>query len=207
MSTLVTLLTSVADDVLAARDDLNRLDAVAGDGDLGITMATVATTFKALVSELEHGDLAIFLKQCGAEIARTAPSSGGTLVATAFLRAGRVATDTQEGRGLALLVELVATAQQGIEERGKARPGSRTMLDALAPAAAALRAAADQQVTLSSALGAAAAAAMAGAEATKTMRATVGRAGWLAERAEGYMDAGAFLVAIVFASAARHARD
>src|SRR5205085_4929417 len=123
-----------------------------------------------------------------------------TLVATGFLRAGRVASEPAAD-DVAALTRALEAAQQGIEERGKAAPGDKTMLDALAPAVAALRESAGQP--LAGALARAAEAAAAGAAATRQMRAKVGRAGWLADRAEGSEDAGAHLVATALAAAAR----
>src|SRR5206468_2736974 len=140
------------------------------------------------------------LKRCGSELARKAPSTAGTLVATGFLRAGRVAADPASD-GVAALTRALEAAQQGIEERGKAAPGDKTMLDALAPAVAALREASGE--TLAGALARASAAAAAGAAATAGLRAKVGRAGWLADRSEGSEDAGAHLVATALAAAAR----
>lgn len=194
---------AVADDVVAAKDELTRLDAVAGDGDLGITMATAGAALKALLPELAGQDLATLLKRCGSELARKAPSTSGTLAATAFLRAGRAASDATLG-GTALLAQLAAAAQQGIQERGKAAPGDKTMLDALAPAVAALQQAAGANAAIPTALADAARAARAGADTTRSMRAKVGRAGWLADRSVGHEDGGAYLVALIFASAARH---
>jgi len=194
---------AVADDVVAAKDELTRLDAVAGDGDLGITMATAGAALKALLPELAGQDLATLLKRCGSELARKAPSTSGTLAATAFLRAGRAASDATLG-GTALLAQLAAAAQQGIQERGKAAPGDKTMLDALAPAVAALQQAAGANAAIPAALADAARAARAGADTTRSMRAKVGRAGWLADRSVGHEDGGAYLVALIFASAARH---
>jgi dihydroxyacetone kinase len=203
MMALTNVLAAVARDVVAERDELNRLDGVAGDGDMGITMTTAANALLAIFPEIARQDLATALKRCGSELARKAPSTSGTLVATAFLRAGRAAGDATSSP-VDQLAHLVEAALRGIEERGKSAPGDKTMLDALAPAATALRAAADDGTSLHAALTQAASAAADGAHATATMRARVGRAGWLADRSEGNVDAGAYLVAVVFASAARH---
>ncbi len=193
----------VADDVIAARDELNRLDAAAGDGDLGVTMATGGAAVKAILPELSDADTASLLRRCGSELARKAPSTSGTLLATAFLRAGKAASDSTR-TNTALLAELLAAAQQGISERGKASPGDKTMLDALGPAVAAVQRAADNGASLHAALVDATAAAQEGAAATKAMRPKIGRASWMADRSEGQVDAGASLVAVIFASAARH---
>ena len=199
------VLGAVAAEVAAAADELNRLDGVAGDGDLGVTMTQAATALQALLPELEGQDLAAQLRRCGSELARKAPSTSGTLLATGFLRAARAAGEPDSGApgDTARLARLLAAAQTGIQERGKAAPGDRTMLDALAPAVAALQAGAEAGAPLAPSLAGAARAAAEGAEATRTMRAKVGRAGWLAERAAGNVDAGAALVALILAAASR----
>jgi dihydroxyacetone kinase len=77
------------------------------------------------------------------------------------------------------------------------------MLDALRPAADALAGAAANDADIPAAVAAAASAADQGARATASMAAKVGRAGWLADRAAGHEDAGARLVALAFAAAAK----
>jgi phosphoenolpyruvate---glycerone phosphotransferase subunit DhaL len=205
MSRFTRVLESVANDVIADADTLNRLDGVAGDGDLGVTMTAAASAVRDLLPALEGMDLDVALKRVGSELARKAPSTCGTLLATALLRAGRTAGDASfaslEGE-VARLALLFGAAQQGIEERGKASPGDKTLLDALAPAREALHAASGT-LDVDAALRQAAAAAAAGAERTKVLRARVGRAGWLADRSQGHEDAGAYLVALILASAAR----
>ena len=203
MSSFVEVLTRVAEDVSAAQAELNQLDGIAGDGDLGLTMSTGARALLALVPELEALDLAGALRRCGAELARKAPSTSGTLLATAFLRAASAVGG--DASSASVLARALAASQTGIEQRGKASVGDKTMLDALAPASAAAQRAAEADADLCAALRAAAAAAAEGAIATQTMRAKVGRAGWLADRSEGHQDAGAHLVALILASAVRHA--
>jgi len=207
MSELGRVIDAVAHDVLAAQAELNRLDGVAGDGDLGATMAAGASALIAVLPEINDLDLAAALRRCGTELARKAPSTSGTLIATACLRAGGAAatdTPTTAESPTSVAARLVDAGLAGIQQRGKAHTGDKTMLDALDPAATALREAAAQGAALPDALTSAATAAHAGAEATRDMRARVGRAGWLAERSEGNMDAGAYLVALIFESASRH---
>ncbi|HEX5822908.1 MAG TPA: DAK2 domain-containing protein, partial [Candidatus Limnocylindrales bacterium] len=103
----------------------------------------------------------------------------------------------------ATVADLLDAGRDEIARRGKVEPGNRTMLDALAPAAAAFRAAADRGTPVGGCLAVAAAAADAGATSTAAMEATTGRAGWLADRARGHEDAGARLIAVVLDAAAR----
>jgi dihydroxyacetone kinase len=207
VATLTAVLAAVTDAMAAAADELNQLDGVAGDGDLGVTMTTAASVVAALLPELEGQDAATVLKRLGSEVARKAPSTGGTLLATGLLRAGRAAGEDIPGGPVARLARLVAEAQAGVQQRGGVNPGDKTAVDALDPAARALQAAADEGLGLAAALARAATAAADGAAATASMAATVGRAGWLAERSAGHVDAGARLVAIMFAAAADRVRS
>jgi dihydroxyacetone kinase len=204
MTELNRIIEAVLRDVLAAQAELNRLDGVAGDGDLGATMAAGAGALLAVLPEMEDLDLAASLRRCGTELARKAPSTSGTLLATACLRAAGAAARTEAESDASVAARLVDAALTGIQQRGKAQIGDKTMLDALAPAAASLRESASARVELPQALSSAAAAAESGAEETRTMRARVGRAGWLADRSEGSVDAGAHLMALIFDSVARH---
>ncbi|HLH68703.1 MAG TPA: DAK2 domain-containing protein [Candidatus Dormibacteraeota bacterium] len=190
---------AAADAVQASADRLNRLDGQAGDGDLGVTMTIGARVVRELLPGLEGQPPAAVLRACGAALARRAPSTSGTLVATALLRAARV---VDEEAGATALARALRAAQEGIQERGKARPGGKTMLDALAPAVVAAEAAAGRGAGIGEALRAAAVAAEAGAQATREMLPGHGRASWLAERSAGHEDAGARLVAILLQASA-----
>jgi dihydroxyacetone kinase len=198
----VDLLESVCTSLLDARDELNRLDGVAGDGDLGLTVTHGAKALLELAPSLRELGEAEAIGKCGREIARRAPSTGGTLIAFAFMAAGKVAIDPGAG-GVARAAAYLDAAASSIAQRGEVEPGDRTMLDALRPAADAVRAAVDAGGTPTDAATGAARAADDGATATASMAAKVGRAGWLAERAAGHEDAGARLVALTVEAAAR----
>ena len=195
----------VATDLLERKDELNRLDGVAGDGDLGLTVSTGARALLDLAPTLEELSEADAIRRCGTEIARRAPSTGGTLIAFAFMAAAKASVasgETPVERAAAYL----EAAADSIGQRGQVAPGDRTMLDALRPAADAFRAVADRGDDSASAVAAATRAADEGAKATATMAAKVGRAGWLADRAAGNEDAGARLVAMAIRAAAMERR-
>jgi len=194
------VLVAVAAALRDARDELNRLDGIAGDGDLGLTAGRAADALDELAPAIA-ADVAP-AATIGRALARKAPSTGGTLVAFACLAAGRAVVAGDEPVVAAVGSRLDA-ARDEIATRGKVGPGDRTMLDAIGPAVDAYLASAAGGAGLGEALAAAATAADAGAAATATMEATTGRAGWLADRARGHEDAGARLVAIVLAAAAR----
>jgi dihydroxyacetone kinase-like protein len=201
MNGLLEALRSISEEVRERADELNELDGWAGDGDLGVTVSTAAGVVLGLLPELEEATVQSVLKQCGSAVAREAPSTAGTLIAAGLLRAAQVASDAQGDA--VTLARLLEASLAGITELGGAQLGSKTMLDALGPAAKAATEAAARGEGLACALGAAADAADRGAKATVSMQPRHGRAGWLVERSIGHEDGGARLVAMVLAAAAR----
>jgi dihydroxyacetone kinase len=202
---LAGLLVAVAADLAAHRDELNRLDGVAGDGDLGVTVTLAAEALAAIAPGLSDLSTPDALRLVGTEIARKAPSTSGTLVAFAFLAAGRVGdVDADDERPGARAIPYLEAAARSIEERGKVSVGDRTMLDGLRPGVDAFRAAIEGGESVPEAARTAASAADRGAAATAAMTPTVGRAAWLGERARDHEDAGARLVAMAFEAAGGH---
>lgn len=193
---------AVATELLEARDELNRLDGVAGDGDLGLTVTNACRALLELAPSLAELSESDAIRRCGTEIARKAPSTGGTLLAFALMAAAKAPVDAPSP-AVERAAGYLAAAAASVAQRGQVAPGDRTMLDALAPAAEAVRRVADDGGGAAAAARAAADAADGGARATSTMAAKVGRAGWLADRAAGHEDAGARLVAMAFAAATR----
>jgi dihydroxyacetone kinase-like protein len=90
----------------------------------------------------------------------------------------------------------------GIQQRGSARPGEKTMIDALLPAMTALRDGLAAGASFTDALAAAAAAANMGMEATIAMQATKGRASYLGPRSIGHQDPGATSACMLVQAAA-----
>jgi dihydroxyacetone kinase len=205
MTAVGLLLTSVADDVARAVDELNQLDGIAGDGDLGLTAQRAATAIRSAV-ESGASDLPTLLRLCGRNVAREAPSTAGTLAASGMLAAGAAARDlgTAGADAVGGTAALLRAAQEGIEKLGGAKIGDKTLLDALIPAVQRFSEVAKTGSTLQLATDEAATAARRGAAATATMEPRTGRAGWLPERSRGHVDAGAHLTALAFESAARH---
>ena len=181
----------VAAALITHASTFEKLDAAAGDGDLGITAGKIAQGMR-IANAAATGDLKADLMLIGREIAKAAPSTFGTLFATGFIRAAAVVTTDADA--LSNTQGAIAAAFDGIAARGKAGIGERTLLDALYPAVLALKNATD----LPSGLSAAARAARAGVVATAEMAPKHGRAGWIGERVKGLEDAGATVVAVIF---------
>jgi phosphoenolpyruvate---glycerone phosphotransferase subunit DhaL len=188
--TFVAALFSAADHVCDARDELCALDAAAGDGDLGATLATGFTAIRESEGIVGAADVGAALSQAGMELARKTPGTIGALLATAFMRGGK-SLDGVVDPTPAQVAEMLAVATAGVAERGGVTIGQRTVVDAMASSAEAAAAAADRGASLVETLDDAAQGAREGAEATKDMEPVVGRAGWIKDRARGMPDAGA----------------
>lgn len=183
---------AIADAIEADRDRLCQLDGIIGDADHGVTMvigfSAVTTALQGL--DAATADPTLVFNTAAKSFLNAVGASSGPLYATAFMRAGSVV----KGRPTLdrdAIVAVVAAMAKGIQERGKAEPGDKTMLDAWLPAAEAAKAAAARNEDVKACLAAALAAATDGAEATKTMMASKGRASRLGARVLGHMDPGA----------------
>ena len=194
-----------AADVAEQRDYLVDLDRAIGDGDHGENMDR---GFKAAVEALgqaEPASVAEVLKTVAKTLMSTVGGAAGPLYGTAFLRASKAAGDGElDAAGVAAIIE---GALGGIQARGKATTGEKTMVDAWTPALDAARAAAESGADAVATLQAAATAAEAGAAATGPLRATKGRASYLGERSIGHLDPGAVSTSLILRAAARAAGE
>jgi phosphoenolpyruvate---glycerone phosphotransferase subunit DhaL len=192
---LAALIIHVSDEMMASKDKLAELDAIIGDGDLGVTVTLGFTAVKKSIQAGGYTDMQTLLSGCGMAFADNAASTFGALMSTMFTRAGR----TIKGKDQIGPVEVAAMLQaavEGVEQRGKAHLGDKTMLDALIPAREALNKAAADGKKLPECMDAALEAARNGAEETKKLRSKAGRSEWMGDRTIGVKDAGA--AAMVF---------
>lgn len=202
MSGLADVVEAACVEVQAHADELNRLDALAGDGDLGVTARNLASAVLEQRDLFAGNDLAGALSAAGLRVAERAPSTAGSLLASGLLGAGHAVAQASP-EPAQRLAELLAGAYAAIVRRGKAERGARTMLDALGPASDAATAVAAKGGSAAEVITAAARAASIGVEATATMTPRFGRASWMPERAAGHVDAGAYLIAVILEAAAR----
>jgi phosphoenolpyruvate---glycerone phosphotransferase subunit DhaL len=194
-------LSAAADAVEGSAEELNRLDGYAGDGDLGITMSQAAQALREVLAASDETTVSQLLSSCGAAIARSAPSTSGTLVATGFLRAGKALADPP-ANGTEALVRAFAAALEGIQGRGKASVGDRTLVDCLDAVCNSLQLCLASGLGPAEALERAARSAKAATEATAEMEPKAGRASWVPERAKGHPDAGCAMLAIALQAVA-----
>ena len=169
---------------------LTDLDAAIGDNDHGINMARGFKKVDADLPGLAGKDIGAILKKVGMDLVSTVGGSSGPLYGTAFMKAGAKAAGKNE-ISLDDFIVMMDEAIGGVQLRGKAVKGEKTMLDAMIPAQEAMKAAAAGGADAAAVLQAGVKAAEEGVEYTKTIIATKGRASYLGERSIGHQDPGA----------------
>ncbi len=191
----------VAAALKADQSMLTELDQAVGDGDLGVTAVKLAEALESAAGQGGGADLGKFLAQTGMALNRAAPSTMGTLMATALMQAGKTVMG-KESLAVADLPQLLRAATEGVQARGKASLGDKTLLDALQPASEAFAAAISAGKSLPVAAEAMVAAARDGRDRVTPLRNKIGRAGWLGERTEGKVDPGCGLAVVVLTAIA-----
>jgi dihydroxyacetone kinase len=188
-----------------AAPELSRLDAVAGDGDHGVNMVAAFRSARAVLATEQLAGAGDVFASVGRTFAAEAGGSAGALFGSIFGAIGGCLrrSDQPDTTNLADGLERAATQVSAI---GRTRAGSKTMLDALLPAAEAARAEADAGGGIADVLTAAARASERGAAATADMRAASGRARHALDGAIGTMDPGAVTVSLMLGAWAEVAR-
>lgn len=190
-----------AEVVAAEKDRLTALDAAIGDADHGANLDRGMRAVVAKLPAVEDKDVGTILKTVGMTLVSTVGGASGPLLGTLFLQLGA----TTAGKAELSLADWVAAWKAGVNgvmSRGKAVPGDKTMVDALAPARDALREALAGDESLVAALHNAAEAADQGARDTIPLVARRGRASYLGERSVGHQDPGATSSALLVRAAA-----
>jgi dihydroxyacetone kinase len=175
--------------LVAQTDYLTSLDQAIGDGDMGITMGKIGEALLAFVDANPIDDIGKYLFQLGTATNKAAPSTMGTLTAGALMSAGKIVRDRTELEP-GDLAAMFQAADEGIQTRGKAKLGDKTVVDALHPACEAFGAAIAAGSSLHEAGAAAIEAAAAGRDSVTPLRSKIGRASWVGERTEGIVDPG-----------------
>jgi dihydroxyacetone kinase-like protein len=187
------------------RQQLTEMDQAVGDGDFGISMDRGFTAVDAELSANPPADIKGVFQKTATVLIKTMGGSSGPLLGTLFLRAGETCAGKSE-LGPADVVLMFKAGVDGMQQRGKAAVGDKTMMDALIPAVEAMQRASDAGSDLPAILDQGVAAAHAGAEATKTMQARKGRASYIGDRSVGHPDPGAVAAHLLFEAAAREWR-
>lgn len=194
----------VAEKIIAAEPILSQADRDLGDGDHGLGMARGFTALTKELSENPHDNLRDLYQAAGNALLTTMGGASGVVFGSLFLAGGKTMHGA-EFFGSHELSHLLSQSLKDVMSRGGAKPGDKTMIDALHPAAEAAKANIDKP--LSESIKAVAAAAEEGKEASKAMIATMGRAKTLGEKTIGLPDAGAISVTIILNTMADFIND
>lgn len=201
-------LVRVCDAMALAVEELTHADQAVGDGDHGLAIQRGFASGRRVTADGPAGeDVGALLDAFGMALLTSMGGASGAIYGTFFRKGGK------ELRGRSRLdAPALATFLEGglagVQERGGAAVGDKTLVDALQPAAEAARA--SESGSLVDAFAAAASAAEAGAAGTRGMHATLGRARALGDRAVDHVDPGALSFSMMlraWASAASVGRD
>ncbi len=185
------------------------LDAHAGDGDFGMSVAKGFKQLKRQWHELVQAEqMDVFLLNCSMIIMEHCGGASGPIWGSAF----RAASKSIKGKTTTLTVadfaDMLQAAVKGIQITGErsfgrgAVVGDKTLIDALVPCADSWSTNTDKTFKENFVLGAQAA--VQGAESTKDIVARMGRAGTVGDRSLGYPDAGAHGLGVIFTDIAEH---
>jgi dihydroxyacetone kinase-like protein len=187
-----------AAEVAENRAYLTQLDGAIGDGDHGTNMDRGMKKALEKLDSQEGADIGALLKTVAMALISSVGGAAGPLYGTLFLQMGTSAAGKEE-LDLAGWTAALDAGIKGVQSRGKAEPGDKTMIDALLPALAALQSA---DGDAAAALAKAADAAEEGMKATIPMEARKGRASYLGPRSIGHQDPGATSSYLLMRSAA-----
>ena len=177
---------------------LSKLDSFIGDGDHGITLAK---GFSKAIEDLKVSDpdnISDLLRSTGKSLIVTIGGVTGPIFGSLFSEMGKVLDKEKKSVDIQDLYNMMSGSLNKVMALGGAKPGDKTMVDALYPAVESLRSSLEKKLSLKQAFEDISAAAKGGAESTKEMVASKGRARYLGERSIGYEDAGANTIYFIF---------
>jgi dihydroxyacetone kinase-like protein len=182
--------------VLRNEEHFSNLDALAGDGDFGASLAAGFRVIEAELPNLDRSNLGAYLLKISMIISKHTGGSSGPIWGTAFMRAGLLCKD-KTSITLEDLEKIATAAIEGIQARGGALPGDKTLIDVLIPIrdtiGAHVRGDGDNEAALRDATAAA-------EEATETAKAWTARRGrqqFTGDRSIGTPDPGMVAIATI----------
>jgi dihydroxyacetone kinase phosphoprotein-dependent L subunit len=182
--------------VLKNEQHFSELDALAGDGDFGFSLAAGFKVIDADLPTLDKSSISGLLLKLSMIISKYVGGSSGPLWGTAFMRAGMLSKD-KPALSLEDLEKIVQGAIEGIQQRGGAQPGDKTLIDVLIPIRDAIGEHARGDGDNDAALRDATLAAEDAAEKAKSWVAKRGRQQFTGERSSGTPDPGMVAVATI----------
>ena len=198
----------VANAVIAEKNHLTMLDTKIGDGDHGLNMARGAAAVLEAMDELDDKDLniSVLCNAVGQAIIMNVGGAAGPLYGTGFVE-GAKTLGKDSNLDIETLENFFEAAIAGIQRRGHAKKGDKTMLDTLIPIYESLQSAKDEDKPIGDVIDDALTAAREGVEFTKTIAAKRGRASYIGERSIGIEDPGAVSSLIIFRTFCQFLKD
>jgi dihydroxyacetone kinase-like protein len=189
------MLVLVADRIIENEPMLSEADRNLGDGDHGLGMQRGMEVVKEKLNASEPVSIDKVFMDTGMAMMSSMGGASGAIFGTLWRNGGK-AIAGRESFDAQALADLIKAGLEGVMARGDAKPGDKTMIDALHPAM--LKAQEVSALPLNEAIIAVAQAAADGRDASKALIATMGRAKTLGEQSIGFPDAGACSVAVIF---------
>jgi dihydroxyacetone kinase-like protein len=196
------MIVAVSRGMIASTDRLTQADKAIGDGDHGVGMARGFAGVIEKVEGREFTSIGHLFKTVGTAILTTAGGAAGAVFGTLFRGAAENVGD-RSVLTAALFSRMLFDGLRAVKARGQAKPGDKTMIDALEPAA--VESERQSSAPFDEALTAIAKAARLGMEKTREMVATVGKAKTLGERSLGHPDPGALSMSLILEFMAEYA--
>jgi len=169
------------------------LDGLAGDGDFGTSLATGFRQIEAEWDGIPKTDIGAMLLKISMIVSKHVGGSSGPIWGTGFMKAAML-TRGKDAVTLDELAAMLGSAIEGIQARGGAQRGDKTLLDALLPIHEKLQAASGDKAA---ALTDAAAAADSAVDETRNLVAHRGRASQVGERSANTPDPGIVAIATI----------
>jgi dihydroxyacetone kinase-like protein len=183
------IINEIADVIIENKKYLTQLDSAIGDGDHGINMTKGFKKVKEKMEAKDYENNKELIKTVAMTLISTVGGASGPLYGTAFLNISKIIPDADFD--LDSIIEIGETAVAGIQKRGKAEAGEKTMLDTIIPAVDSLKESKENGDSVEKALKQCKNKAEEGMKATIDMQATKGRASYLGKRSIGHQDPGA----------------
>jgi dihydroxyacetone kinase phosphoprotein-dependent L subunit len=186
---------TIADTALRNEKYFSELDAAAGDADFGVSLASGFKVIDAEWDQLDRSSIGGFLLKISMIISRHVGGCSGPIWGTGFMRAGMLAKE-KSTISLAELEQMLTAAIEGIQQRGGAVAGDKTLLDALIPMRDIIKAHVDNEdAEATEVLREATAAANDAIERTRDWVAKRGRQSFTGDRSSGTPDPGIVAIA------------
>ncbi len=187
----------VAEEMVKQEGYLTEMDIPIGDGDHGRNMHMAFSEIQAELPRMRCTSIEDVFQAVGTIIMDFCGGASGVLFGTLFV-SGTVHRQKHFTMTLVDFAEIFRVSLDALKSRGKAKPGDKTMIDALEPAVCAFEKCSEENDSLPAGLVKAAAAAKQGMESTRNMEAHSGRAKYYPDKGLGLQDPGATSIWIIF---------